>query len=97
MLALDFYEGHACAVVGLPREMLALRNLLEPHVKELMMTYMDNAISESTGIGDNTARMSSISGICIDYCISICDSSRMFGNELLGMIFQVRCVVQTNC
>lgn len=33
MLALDFYEGHACAVVGLPREMLALRNLLEPHVK----------------------------------------------------------------
>ena len=53
------------------------------------MTYMDNAISESTGIGDNTARMSSISGICIDYCISICDSHVYFGNELLGMIFQV--------
>ena len=37
MLALDFYEGHACAVVGLPREMLALRNLLEPHIKATLV------------------------------------------------------------
>ena len=89
MLALDFYEGHACAVVGLPRDTHALRELLEPHVKELMMTYMDNAISESSGIGDNTAHCAGIASVCIDYCIQLsCDSDLHFGNELLGLVFQ---------
>ena len=41
----------------------AVKSIPPLSLQELMMTYMDNAISESSGIGDNTAHCASISTV----------------------------------
>lgn len=74
-LALDFYEGIARVAIGLPRDQTTLRNKLKDRILELLMQYVQIAItpkensSSSNTIDQQYLRI--VGGTAIEYCLTI--------------------------
>jgi hypothetical protein len=83
-LALEFYEGRAKAVAGLPRDVTSLRAITSKRIAALLLSYVDFALpgpGASEGVSDEYYQ--NIGGVCIDYCQSIKRIDLLFG-EIYG-------------
>eukprot|EP00698_Gefionella_okellyi_P019588 TRINITY_DN6022_c0_g1_i1.p1 TRINITY_DN6022_c0_g1~~TRINITY_DN6022_c0_g1_i1.p1 ORF type:complete len:1522 (-),score=360.42 TRINITY_DN6022_c0_g1_i1:629-5194(-) len=88
-LALDFYEGRAKAVVGLPRQLPALRAATSNRIAELLVEYMRDAmdrVPQSTGLPAGQLlpaahkHYEQVGAVCVEYCVSISRTDLLFGD-----------------
>jgi hypothetical protein len=83
-LALDFYQGKASAVVGLPREREALQAVLSPKLGSVLLEYLAAAMQAS---GSPTEKRRSldeayfriVGGVAIEFCTTIGQQELLFG------------------
>jgi hypothetical protein len=82
-LGMDFYEGRAQAVAGLPRDRRSVRRLTGQRIADLLSEYVTLALSRTprsqSAVAD-TIYFKELAGVCLEYCITISRTDLLFGD-----------------
>jgi len=82
-LGMDFYEGRAQAVAGLPRDRRSVRRLTGQRIADLLSEYVTLALSRTphspSPVADSIY-FKELAGVCLEYCITIGRTDLLFGD-----------------
>ena len=82
-LSVDFHDGCAKAVIGLPRNSKSLRLVLGKRMTELLYQYIDATVAGTTSVGDDDLqqldKFSKLAAVCVDFCVTIDRIDLLFG------------------
>jgi hypothetical protein len=81
-LSVDFHDGCAKAVIGLPRNTRSLRMVLTKRMTELLYQFIDRFVDQPSGASgalSEEKKWETLAGVCVDFCVTIERVDLLFG------------------